>query len=267
MSIFIAFHKEYPQLTVDAAYQPLHVGKSLSNKELGFQGDNQGDHISEKNPFYSELTGLYWIWKNTQSDWVGLSHYRRFFFYQSPTLPMKMKKLGEYFIGQGKKRSGIFYSSNRNDAQLILTGDEVKQLFSHCDAIVPMSRKMKYSVWKQYKRRHVMKDLETTQQIIAEIFPSYLSTFNEVVKKKELFSCNMFIMKRKYFNEYMEWLFNILFELEKRIDISNYDNYQKRLFGFVSERLFDVWITHHQVKTKKLPVLYFKSLSFGSLKF
>ncbi len=260
MSIFIAFHKEYPQLTVDAAYQPLHVGKSLSNKELGFQGDNQGDHISEKNPFYSELTGLYWIWKNTQSEWVGLSHYRRFFFYQSPTLPMKMKKLGEYFIGQGKKRSGIFYSSNKNDAQLILSGNEVNQLFSDCDAIVPMSRKMNYSVWEQYNRRHLIKDLETTQTIIKELYPDYQASFDQVMKKKELFSCNMFVMKRKQFDQYMEWLFSILFELEKRTDISAYDNYQKRLFGFVSERLFDVWLTHSKLKVKNLPVVYFKHL-------
>lgn len=260
MSNYIAFHKEYPLLTNDQSYCPLHVGKALSVKNLGFQGDNTGIHISEKNPYYSELTGLYWIWKNTESDWVGLSHYRRFFFHQSPTLFMKMKKFGEFFIGQGKKRSGIYYSSNRNDAQLILSGDEITQLLTQCDAIVPMSRKMKYSVWEQYNRRHLIKDLTTTQSIIKELHPEYLASFDKVMKKKELFSCNMFVMKRKQFDQYMEWLFSVLFELEKRTDLSAYDNYQKRLFGFISERLFDVWITQTAIKIKKTSVIYFKSL-------
>ncbi len=33
-----------------------------------------------------------------------------------------------------------------------------------------------------------------------------------------------------------------LFELEKRIDISLYDIYNASVFGFISERLLDVWL-------------------------
>ncbi len=260
MTIYIAYHKQYPFLTSDPAYQPLHVGKVLSDNDLGFIGDNTGDHISEKNRSYSELTGLYWIWKNTNSEVVGLSHYRRFFFGAKPTLRMQFKKFAEKLIGQGKKRFGIYYTSNAANTKLIIGKNEVQEILKDYDAIVPFARKMKYTVWKQYKRRHLIKDMETTQQIITEIYPSYLSSFTKVMQKKEIFSCNMFVMKRQHFNEFMKWLFDILFELEKRTDISRYNFYQKRLYGFVSERLFDVWMTEQQLKCKLLPVLYFKKL-------
>lgn len=258
--IYIAFHKRYPLLTDDPAYQPLHVGKALSDHDLGFIGDNTGDHISEKNPNYSELTGLYWIWKNTGSEWVGLSHYRRFFFAQEPGWKMQLKKVGEHLIGQGKKRFGIYYTSNKANTRLIIGGGEVQQILKEYDAIVPLARKVRYNVWEQYKRRHRIKDMETTRQIIAERCPKYLSSFATVMEKKEIFSCNMFVMKRKNFEAYMEWLFDILFELEKRSDISQYNNYQERLFGFVSERLLNVWITQQHLKYMALPVLYFKKI-------
>ena len=62
----------------DPVYIPLQVGRALHDG-FGYQGDDTGDNISEKNPYYSELTGLYWIWKNDGADYAGLSHYRRHF--------------------------------------------------------------------------------------------------------------------------------------------------------------------------------------------
>ena len=56
----------------------------------------------------------------------------------------------------------------------------------------------------------------------------------------------MFIMDKKLFNEYAKWVFFILEELEKQVDISNYTDYNKRIYGFLSERLFNVWIEKHQ---------------------
>ena len=259
MTIYIAYHKQYPFLTSDPAYQPLHVGKALSDNNLGLIGDNTGEHISEKNRSYSELTGLYWIWKNTNSEIVGLSHYRRFFLGAKPTLKMQFKKFFEKLTGQSK-RFGIYYTSDISTKKLIIGEKEVSEILKEYDAIVPVARKIKRTVWEQYSRRHIINDLETTRQIIAEIYPSYLSSFTKVMQKKEIFSCNMFVMKRHYFDAYMKWLFDILFELEKRTDISQYDSYQKRLYGFVSERLFDVWITEQKLKYKPLPVLYFKDL-------
>ena len=39
----------------------------------------------------------------------------------------------------------------------------------------------------------------------------------------------------------MKWLFPILVSLETQIDISDRDTFQKRVFGFLAERLFNVF--------------------------
>lgn len=260
MTVFVAFHKSFPLLSNDQVYQPLHVGKSLSNKELGFIGDSGGDQISNKNPNYSELTGLYWIWKNTTTEFVGLSHYRRYFFMKPPTFSMKFKKVMEFLSGQGRKRHGTFYTSNKENANLILTGAEVQEIMKKYDAIVAVGSPMKYNVKEQYRRRHLLKDLLATEKILSELYPNYLPAFQQVMKSNSFHPCNMFVMKRDNFNNYMQWLFSILFELEKQSDVTGYDNYQKRLFGFVSERLMDVWLIHNKLNTISLPVLYFKKL-------
>lgn len=63
----------------DPMYVPLHVGHACSNKDWGFLSDDTGDSISELNPYFCELTGIYWIWKNVSDcDYVGISHYRRY---------------------------------------------------------------------------------------------------------------------------------------------------------------------------------------------
>ncbi|WP_337484940.1 DUF4422 domain-containing protein, partial [Porcipelethomonas sp.] len=67
---------------------------------------------------------------------------------------------------------------------------------------------------------------------------------------------NMFIMKRDKFDAYCEWLFDILFELEKRLDISNYNTNDARVFGFVSERLLDVWINTNNISYTNQPYIF-----------
>ena len=73
---------------------------------------------------------------------------------------------------------------------------------------------------------------------------------------------NMFVMKREDFDRYMKWLFDILFELEKRIDISNYDSYQKRVFGFLSERLWNIWLDQEKLSTYELKVINIEGENF-----
>ena len=70
---------------------------------------------------------------------------------------------------------------------------------------------------------------------------------------------NMFIMKYDLFCEYMDWLFSILFELEKRLDISDYTDNDKRVFGFVAERLLDVWIDTNMLDYIELPVEFMEN--------
>ena len=77
IKVIVAAHKPF-EMPKDPLYLPLHVGKE-GKEGIGFQGDHTGDNISADNPYFSELTGLYWAWKNLDADYIGLVHYRRHF--------------------------------------------------------------------------------------------------------------------------------------------------------------------------------------------
>lgn len=77
IKVIVAAHKKY-QMPKDELYLPLQVGSALHDS-IGYARDNDGDNISDKNPNFCELTGLYWAWKNLDADAVGLVHYRRHF--------------------------------------------------------------------------------------------------------------------------------------------------------------------------------------------
>lgn len=76
--IIVATHKQFTMPADTDLYLPIHVG-SEGKEKLGYQCDNEGDNISSLNPYYCELTGLYWAWKNLECDYIGLVHYRRYF--------------------------------------------------------------------------------------------------------------------------------------------------------------------------------------------
>ena len=77
VNVIIATHKKY-EMPKYKSYLPVHVGKE-GKDDIGFKGDNTGNNISKKNPYFCELTGIYWAWKNLKADYVGLAHYRRHF--------------------------------------------------------------------------------------------------------------------------------------------------------------------------------------------
>ena len=74
IKVIVATHKKY-RMPEEKMYLPLHVGAE-GKQSIGYIGDNTGDNISIKNPYYCELTGLYWAWKNLDAKYIGLVHYR-----------------------------------------------------------------------------------------------------------------------------------------------------------------------------------------------
>lgn len=224
MKILIAMHKQYAY-PHESYYIPIQVGKQHSSIDLGIQGDNEGYHISEKNETFCELTALYWAWKNLDGyNYIGLVHYRR------------------YFVGNGLKFKG----------KQIATDFEFLSDLKEYDIIVGKKRNYYIeSVYNHYKNAHYIKDLDLARQIIEKDFPDYMIAFKTVMTGSKLHLFNMFVMSKPHFEQYCAWLFHILFKLEEKIDISNYDNYQKRVFGFLAERLFNVWIIKNNLRIKE----------------
>ena len=78
IKIIVATHKKY-QMPEDQMYFPVQVGSEGKTKIEEYTQDNTGNNISLKNPYFCELTGLYWAWKNLEAENIGLVHYRRYF--------------------------------------------------------------------------------------------------------------------------------------------------------------------------------------------
>jgi hypothetical protein len=72
----------------------------------------------------------------------------------------------------------------------------------------------------------------------------------------------MFVSKYGLFNDYFSWLFPILFETEKKIDVSGYNPYQKRALAFLAERLLNVYVLHHNLKTAYEPIYFIETIDF-----
>ena len=227
VKVIVASHKPY-WMPSDSLYVPIQVGAE-GKLDIGFQRDNTGEHISGKNANYCELTGLYWAWKNLDAEYLGLAHYRRHF--------------------------TIFRGTN--DRRDLLTLDQARRLLQKNDVLLPTKRNYWIETnYQQYVHAHHAIDLDETRVIIREKYPEYLDAFDHVMKRTTGHRFNMFIMRRELADRYCEWLFDILLELEKRLDFSDYNENDRRVFGFVSERLLDVWLEKNRINYREIPYLF-----------
>jgi hypothetical protein len=228
ITMLVAAHKAY-RMPQDPMYLPLHVGKAGKDLELGFQGDNTGDNISEKNPTFCELTGLYWAWKNLDSDYVGLSHYRRYF--------------------RGK--------SGQDKWDCILTTAQAEALLQKSPVVLPKKRRYYIeTAYDQYVHAHPAQPLDLALKLAADQGENYAHVVEAMKKRSWTHIYNMFLMRRDIFDGYCAWLFDILFQLEREIDISGYSQYDRRVFGFVSERLLDVYLEANGISYLEVPVMF-----------
>ena len=225
LCIYVITHKKIDIYPENNFYKILHVG-AKGKEKFGYLTDDSKDNISEKNKNYCELTGLYWIWKNDKkSKYVGLTHYRRYFF------------------------KNLFSMSKRN-----VVDDDVLYYLKNGYVILPRKHIDNNTVREQYAIWHNVKDFDHVRDILKKMYPDYVESFDIVSNSKKFYTCNMFIMSKKELDKYCKWLFNILFALEKEVDISSYDDFNQRIYGFLSERLFNVYIIKNNLKIKEYPV-------------
>ena len=242
MKIIVATHKPY-NVHNDDIYTPIHVGKKLSPYNIeNMLGDDTGDNISEKNPMYCELTALYWAWKNLKDvDYIGLCHYRRYFDFHKLTY----QYLPHTYINV-KYSDSIDYS---------IPSAIIKKL-KQGTVIIPKHQTGRESLYTQYCLNHISDDMRTLQQTIeAQEDSQYIRAFKKIMRGNKFSPYNMFIMSWKEFDKYCTWLFSVLKEVEEKTDTSHYNNIQKRIYGYMAERLMNVYIEANHLKTKEYPIV------------
>ena len=230
LAIYSVFHKTY-WIPSNELYIPIQVGfaDNIVSEEKAICRDNTGDNISEKNKSYCELTAIYWVWKNKKYDYIGIDHYRRHF----------------------------CITKKKDKKSCILKMFEVEKYLSPDVVILPKKRHYWIETnYSQYVHAHNEIDLIKTKEILKEKYPDYLDPYDEIMKKRSGHRFNMMIMPWHIFDSYCTWLFSVLFELEKRLDISNYSDNDQRVFGYVAERLLDVYILRNNIKVHEMNYVF-----------
>ncbi len=224
-TLFIITHKAFSIDYLDN-YVPIQVGKNNTKLELGYISDDTGINIAEKNKNYCELTGIYWALHNYElTDFIGLVHYRRFF------------------------RNSLFNRGLLDEAHIL-------KIMKKYDVILPYKFYFKDKIWDNYFKNGAGKehDLIRLKNIIYSGYEEYIPFFDSVMNDYSGFYCNMFVMKKKDFIAYHNWLFEVLNKLETVTDLSGYTSNEARIYGYISEILLNVWIRSNKLKIKSCPV-------------
>nr|WP_254221776.1 DUF4422 domain-containing protein [Burkholderia multivorans] len=237
--IYVCHHKPGPSFS-DGCFLPIQVGAAKAPMDLGMLRDDVGDQISAKNNTFCELTALYWAWKNDpDAKWIGLMHYRRLLDFTGAR--------------HTPDAHGCVNYAALDDAtitKLGLTGDAVASAIASKPGLLAILPD-KWSVRNAGSRNlhthyvnaahHFEKDLEVLREVVGELYPADLVHYDEVMNGHDGYFTNIFVLRRDVFDEYCEWLFAILFEVERRLDLTNYSMAARRVFGYMSERLFNVF--------------------------
>ncbi len=228
IKIFVCCHCPVP-VPKHPLLVPLQVGAALADSRFpGFLQDNVGNHIPEKNRSYCGLTGHYWAWKNVSVDYYGFFHYRRYLYphvgapwpyriEKEPTLPL-LEKLG--------------YKDFRD------------QIERH-DLVIPLGEDMGLSVRDHYSTSpfHHGLDLALSETIVLEQRPEMVAALEQYLSGAICYFGNIFVMRRQLFQDYCSWLFSVLEEFDRRGTMENYGPQERRVNGYLAERLLGLYVT------------------------
>ncbi len=231
LEMYVITHKKIEDKRIPKDRKFLLVGAWNKEDTFGYMCDHIEDNISHKNPYYCELTGLYTMWKYAQGEYISLEHYRRLF--------------------SDGKINLLHYK--------IISKNKLEKLMKKYDLVLPHKQcwPKEKSLFTQYEHEHIAKDIEKLEQIILSQYPEYKTAWEQVIHRQNYcYPYNMFVGKKAMMDEYCTFLFDVLFELEKTMDIDDgRDAYQKRVYGFLSERLFNVWLYYKgNLKIKELHI-------------
>lgn len=207
------FHKDKKtvQVSLPDWVIPIQVGKALTDIQIAKVSDDTGDNISVRNVDYSEGTALYWMWKNTHGqDYIGLFHYRR---------------------------------------QMAMASDSLQKLMQY-DAILTVPTYIGARIKEFFCEKFILDyDWKLMMQFIKDYDEEYYETALVYENAHCYFPCNIFIMRRQYFDEMCAFIFGVL----EKVD-GYYENIhmvrKDRYLGYLVENLLSIYIMHNAVRLK-----------------
>lgn len=233
LKIVVAAHKPY-WMPDDPCYLPIWVGAALRDEAEpeGWARDDEGSNISSKNREWCELTALWWAWKNLDADHVGLAHYRRHF------------------------SRGPFGSRQ----QRVARGSDVMAKLAKAPVVLPTPRNYLIETnYSQYAHAHHARDLDLTREVLAELHPEVVPAWDASMQRTVGHRFNMCVMRHDVLDAWCLFLFEVLGQVEARADLTGYSDYDRRLYGFLAERLLDPWLDSEGIPYTEMPVVHLES--------
>ena len=221
VAVYIATHGPKCEIVPDYCI-PIEIGAALHDKSIYNIRDNSGeDNISIKDKLYGEITALYWIWKNDTHKIVGLCHYRRI------TL-IKHKNIIKYLNG---------------NYDILMFRNRIR---------FPKS----YEAMYISSNDHIPSDWQIMKDVLRKKYPDYYQSAELVFQSHYYYKCNIFISNNQFLNNYCNWLFPLIEEIESKINLNGRVGNQVRVIGYLCEILLNVYVVHNEYKIKNIPVYY-----------
>lgn len=254
LQLYSVYYKPFPFYPTAGYVTPIQAGAAVLPR-LPILGDDTGDHISDRNRYYSELTAAYWIYKNAprNTDAWGLCHYRRYL------IPLFKR----FFI---KPKSRLIIDTDEHTLDRLLTPalqQHLQGLLTTHDVIVqrPVTPKEKgrkiFTIKEAYYHDHIPAYWDTMMQVVVEKYPEYKTSIEPFGELKRMWFNNVMIARWEVWDAYLSWLFSILFEVEQRIQLPE-GGYQERVFGFLAERLHNLFVFHNNLKAAHLTLTFLR---------
>lgn len=253
------------EIIASPIFQHVRCGAIYDRSDSKLLGDDTGDNISERRNSFCELTVQYWAWKNVDAEYYGLCQYRRYLSFNknigSETLfgVVNQPCISKEIV----KKMGLANSAALNkkikkfDLIIPKAFDAAK-----CPN-PPLPHDTVYDMWMKQRTLVEKSAVDLVIEMVKEMFPQYYSAMMDYLRSNQYHGYNCYIMKRNLFQLLCEFQFGVLFELEKRLDMSQYTGNMKRTPGYMGELLYGVfchWIlTQNKYKTLTLPLVFFNT--------
>ncbi|MCI9593212.1 MAG: DUF4422 domain-containing protein [Lachnospiraceae bacterium] len=205
---------------------PIQVGASLCKERVADHLDCTGENNSDKNGNYSELTALYWIWKNClmpEDGYEGGRHGRSGG--NSVSEKQAFAVLEEYY-GLSHYRRMLELSK---DDELRLAGNQV-------DVVLPYPMPYEPDIEEHHKRYLADGDWRALLTALEELQPEYARVFPAILHQKYLYNYNIMLARKEVLNAYCSWLFPILERVEQLSEPKGWER-KDRYIGYMGETL------------------------------